>query len=269
MGFAILSLLFGQYAGVYVPHSPLHVEQGTVITTGSADIEFTYRTPTDTFIGVPVISCFGFSFDGYNEIGTTLPWLRLSKELDTTSRLPVYLGNLGLYYKRNIIGSHKYGYLAGKVFAEFPTSLDTYGIKDSLGGARSLYGIGFSYTFEFPILPEYHDLFGRLPVIGSISLEDAFLSRVTSKDTVNDTEEKQWVADFPSGFGWGISAEILPLDYLYVGAAIQGGANLDPEYPEGINFTPYIGLRMYWWEIAASYRMGEENRIELSGRIYL
>jgi|GEM_PF-1976169 len=269
MGFLILTLLFGQYAGVYVPHSPLHVEQGTVITTGSADIEVTYRTPTDTLIGAPVISSFGFSFDGYNEIGTSLPWLRVSRYVDSTSWLPVYLGNLGVYYKRNIFGSLKFGYLAGKVFAEFPTSLDTFGIRNRLGGRRSLFGIGFSYTYELPILAEYHDLFGRLPVVSSVSVEDAFLSRVASTDTLGDVVERQWLTDFAAGFGWGISAEILPLDYLYIGAALQGGASLDPEVPEGLNVTPYLGLRMYWWEVAASYRLGAQGRFELTGRIYL
>ncbi|MBN2380199.1 hypothetical protein JXM67_10420 [candidate division WOR-3 bacterium] len=257
MAFFLLNLLFGQYAGVYVPHSPLHVEQGSVISSTSADLELTYRTATNTVFGSPAMSGFGFSPDGYNEIGMNLPWLKVAAD----TSWPVYVGNLGVYYKRYIMGSLRYGYLAARAFADVSTARDTFGVKDSLG-RRTLYGLGFSYTYELPLLKEYHDLFGKLPVVGSVSVEDAFLTR--------DHQDKEWLTDFGSGFGWGVSLEMLPLDYVFVGAAVKGEYGLDPGVPEGTYLIPYIGLYWYWCDLGVSYRMGEgENRIEFGLRIFL
>lgn len=241
-------LMVGQFVEVYTPHEPLDVEPGSIVGTASSRLWVSYRAQSgESDVFAPVVSSFAYSPDGFNEFGIYLPWLAVAA--DTAGH--VYFGNLGLHYKRHILGSLKWGYLAARLDATFPTSRDTLGIRESLGGKRSSYGLGLSYGYELPLLGEYHDLFARLPLVGTIDVHDVLLKR--------DHERKTW--EFSSVFSWGAALEILPLDYAFVGFAVHGD--------EDVSLAPYVGFRWYWFDLGAAYRIGNQNRLDLHLKIYL
>lgn len=260
MSFVILISLMTQYTDVYIPHKPLEIESGALISASTAEFDFHYRTGFgDSLFSIPALSKVLFSPDGYNELGLELPLLWV--DIDTVhspffgdSTHSIFLGNIALQYKRRIIGSIRYGYLAAKARAEFLTAQNTLNIRERLNNNRTLYGLGLSYTYELPLLKEYDDLFGKLPLVASVVLEDNFLYRE------NDT--KEWGTDFSQGFSWGVSLDILPLDYAFVGASVQGTW-------QDLSVTPHIGFRWYWIDLAAAYRISSTPGLNLSLRFYL
>jgi hypothetical protein len=127
-------------------------------------------------------------------------------------------------------------------------------VREQTGGSDPTFGLGISYTYELPVLKDYHPWFGNLPVVASVNLEDGFLSR--------DHDTKSWEADLGEGFAWGAAAEILPLDFFYAGAALQG-ANQE------FSIIPYAGLRYYWFDLTAGYRLGDQPRFEVQLRLYI
>jgi len=252
MSWLFVVLAFGQFADVYLPHKPLDVESGALVGTLSSELRLAYRvqSPSPDFSS-PVTTSFLHSPDGYNEVGVNLPWLRVWDAADTAYH--IYIGNLGLRYRRRILGSLRWGYLAAKVSAQLPTSPDTLGIRDSLGGKRSTYGLGLAYTYELPLLPRYHEVFARLPLVFSVALEDDVLYR--------DHDAKRWESGLGSSFTWGAAVEILPLDYVFAGLAVCGG--------DGTSLAPYVGVRGLWIDLAAAWHTGAENRLDVHLRMYL
>lgn len=251
MSWLVILVLVGQYTSAYSPQEPLSIESGTVLTDGSFRLAASYRgVNPDDFLSTPLMSSLAFSPDGFNQAGIYLPWLWVTP--DSTSR--VFLGNMSLDYKRRIIGSLDYGYLAAKFMARVSTARDTLGIKDSLGGRSSNFGLGLAYTYEFQLLREFSKVFGMLPLVATVAVEDTFLTR--------DNEAKQWSADFARPLVWGASLDIVPLDYVFAGASLEGSI-------EGISIVPHLGLRYYWIDLAAAYRMGSTNRLEFYLRLYL
>lgn len=253
MNFLVLAVvLFSQYVNVYTPHEPWMVESGAVVVPRSLEMEVAYRsTDRGAFLSTPFLSELAFSPDGYNEAAIQLPWVRVASDTATH----YYLGNTGIYYKRRILASIKWGYVSARATADFPTSRDTFGIEDSLGGNRSFYGADLSYTYELALRPKESDFLGRMPVVASLSLGDRFLCR--------NHDAKDWEADFGSNLYWGASLEILPTDYGMVGAALAGTS-------QGVNFSPYLGFRWFWWEVGAAYHLGRSaERLDLRVKLYL
>jgi len=250
MTFLLVTLLFAQYADVYVPHKPLDVESGALVGTGSFQLDVMYRSGIgNSEFSSPVMSCFATSPDGYNEFGIGLPWLRVAGD----SANHVFIGNMGLHYKRRILGSLRWGYLAAKLTARLPTSPDTLGVRDSLGGRSSHYSLALAYTYELPLLGRYHTLFGRLPLVGTLVLEDRFLN----------WDHNTGSAEFGSSFGWGAALEVLPLDYAFIGVSITGGN-------DEVGFGPYLGLRWYWLDLGAAWRLSDgSDRFDFHLRLYL
>lgn len=237
MTFLLVTLLFTQYTDVYVPHEPLDVESGALLVTGVFQLDVSYRLGIDNpRFSSPVMSRFSLSPDGYNEIGIGLPWLMVAGD----SANHVFLGNIEAYYKRRILGSLRWGYLAAKLTARLPTSPDTLGVSDSLGGSSSHYSLALAYAYELPLLREYHDLFGRLPLVATVTLEDWFL----------DWDHDAGQGKFGTSFGWGAALEILPLDYAFIGVSITGGN-------DDVSFGPYLGFRWYWFDLGAAWRMSD------------
>ncbi len=251
MSWLSILVLVGQYTSAYSPQEALGIESGSVLTDGSFRLSLDYSGANgDGFLSVPVRSSLAFSPDGFNQAGIYLPWLRVTP--DSTSK--VFLGNLGLDYKRRILGSLDYGYLAAKLVARFTTSRDTLGIRDSLGGKNTSFGLGLAYTYEFQLLREFSKVFGMLPLVATVAVEDTFLTR--------DHELKEWNADFVRPLVWGACVDIVPLDYVFAGATLEGSS-------EGVSIIPHLGLRYYWIDLAAAYRLGPVNRLEVYLRLYL
>lgn len=250
MALLIITLLFGQYTDVYLPHQPPGVESGVLGVAFGFDLELAYqRWNVNDSLTHWIASQLAFSPDGFNEVAVDLPWFGVL----TDSLNHIHIGNLGLHYKRRIFSSVRYGYLSAKLMARLPTAPDTLGTRDALGGRTSAYGLGVAYTYELPLLREYHDLFGVLPVVASVAVEDTFITR--------DHDNKNWAFDF-APLIWGISVDILPIDYVFVGAAVQGSSG-------GVDLLPYLGVRYYWVDLVAAYRLGSENRFETFLRLYL
>jgi hypothetical protein len=250
MTFLLVTLLFAQYADVYVPHKPLDVESGALLVTGSFQLDVMYRSGIgNSEFSSPVTSCLAVSPDGYNEFGMGLPWFRVAAD----SANHVFLGNMEVYYKRRILGSLRWGYLAAKLAARLPTSPDTLGVRDSLGGRSSHYSLALAYTYELPLLAQYNDLFGRLPLVGTVALEDRFL----------DWDHAAGQGEFGTAFGWGAALEILPLDYAFIGVSVTGGN-------DEVGFGPYLGFRWYWFDLGAAWRMsGDSDRFDFHLRLDL
>jgi hypothetical protein len=250
MTFLLVTLLFAQYADVYVPHKPLDVESGALLVTGSFKLDVVYRSSSvNPDFSSPVLSSLTHSPDGYNEIGIGLPWLRVAGD----SANHVFIGNMEAYYKRRILGSLRWGYLAAKLEARLPTSPDTLGIRDSLGGRSSHYSLVLAYTYELSLLAQYNDLFGRLPLVATVALEDWFL----------DWDHDAGQGKFGTSFGWGAALEVLPLDYAFIGASITGGN-------DDFSFGPYLGFRWRWFDLGAAWRMSDgSDRLDFHLRLYL
>ena len=250
MTFLLVTLLFAQYADVYVPHKPLDVESGALLVTGSFKLDVVYRSSSvNPDFSSPVVSSLAHSLDGYNEIGIGLPWLRVAGD----SANHVFLGNMEVYYKRRILGSLRWGYLAAKLEARLPTSPDTLGVSDSLGGRSSHYSLALAYTYELPLLAQYNDLFGRLPLVATLVLEDRFLN----------WDHNTGSAEFGTSLGWGAALEILPLDYAFIGASITGGN-------DEVGFGPYLGFRWHWFDLGAAWRLSDgSDRFDFHLRLNL
>jgi len=250
MGLLILTLLFAQYADVYVPHEPLDVESGALLVTGSFKLDVVYRSSSgNPDFSSPVVSSLAHSLDGYNEIGIGLPWFRVAGD----SANHVFIGNIEAYYKRRILGSLRWGYLAAKLETRLPTSPDTLGVRDSLGGRSSHYSFALAYTYELPLLAQYNDLFGRLPLVGTVALEDRFLN----------WDHAAGEGKFGTSFGWGAALEVLPLDYAFIGASISGGN-------DEVSFGPHLGFRWHWLDLGAAWRLSEgSDRFDFHLRLYL
>lgn len=250
MGLLILTLLFAQYADVYVPHKSPDVESGALIGTACSELAVVYRSSSgNPDFSSPVVSSLAHSPDGYNEIGIGLPWLRVAGD----SANHVFLGNMEAYYKRRILGSLRWGYLAAKLEARLPTSPDTLGVRDSLGGRSSHYSLALAYAYELPLLSEYNDLFGRFPLVGTVTLEDRFL----------DWDHAAGEGKFGTSFGWGAALEILPLDYVFIGVSVTGGN-------DDVSFGPYLGFRWHWLDLGAAWRLSDgSDRFDFHLRFYL
>lgn len=250
MMFLLVTLLFAQYADVYAPHKSLDIESGTLVSTHSSEIGLAY-TPAEQGdkLSSPVMSRFAISPDGYNELGISLPWVKVVT--DTATK--VFLGNMKLYYKRRILASLNWGYLAAKLEAELPTSPEALQVRDRLGGDYSHYSLTLAYTYELPLLGEYHDFFGNLPLVGTVALEDHFL----------DWDHETGEGEFGTALGWGASLDILPVGYAFLGASIKGGN-------EEFSFGPHLGFRWYWFDCGLAWRMGgESDRFDFHLRFYL
>jgi len=252
MSFIFALVFLSQYTDVYVPQKPFYVESGCLGTVGIIETGITARfnQGNDKF-SVPVLSSICSSFDGFNEFGLELPWVKAAKT-DTSNRIAI--GNLGITYKRRIIASQKYGYLAAGAKIELATSPDTFGIRDSLGGNKSRLGIGLSYTYEYPLIADYHTLFGRLPIQATITINNNFLS------LDNDSKELEFNA--AGNFAWGASAQIIPFDFAFAGASLIGNSR-------GIDFIPYAGISWFWFEAGVAYHTLGENRIDAFLRFYM
>ncbi len=248
----MLAAFFAQYSDVYVPQKPLDVESGTLVTASGAEMDFVYRSANgDSLFSSPFLTRLSFSPDGYNDFGVDLPLLWVL--VNDTHKL--FLGNMDVHYKRRIIGSIRYGYLSAKAMAEFQTSPDTLGIRNYLGGNRSSYGLGLAYTYELPLLNEYKDIIGNLPLVGTLALEDKFLYR--------DGDTREWGVDFGEGFAWGASVDILPLTFIFAGASVEGSS-------DGVTISPHLGVRWFWIDFAASYRIAPSSRsVNLGLRFFL
>ncbi len=245
----LITLLFGQYNDVYVPHKSFDVESGALIGTASSEIALSIRSFSQSSdISSPVFMSFSHSFDGRNEIGLGLPWLKVVGD----SANHIFIGNTEAYYKRRIIGSLRWGYLAAKLTAEIPTSPDTLDVGETLGGNYSHYTLALAYSYELPLLTKHHDFFGVLPLIGTVALEDRFL----------DWNHDSGSGEFGASLGWSAALEILPVDYAFVGAFIKGGN-------DEVIYGPYLGFRWYWFDVGASWRMGATDRFDFHLRFYI
>jgi hypothetical protein len=249
MTFLLATLLFAQYADVYTPHKPLYIESGALVSTHSAEIGVLYAPPEEEDkLSSPVMSRVATSPDGYNELGVNLPWVKVVT--DTATK--VFLGNMKVYYKRRILASLDWGYLAAKLEAQLPTSPEALHVRNRLGGDHSYYSLILAYTYELPLLRDYHNLFGNLPLVGTVALADRFL------DWNHETGE----GEFGTALGWGLGLDILPLDYAFLGASIQGG-------DDGFSFGPHLGFRWYWFDAGVAWRMGDSDRFDFHLRLYL
>jgi hypothetical protein len=250
MTFLLVASLFAQYVDAYAPHKSLYVESGTLVSTHSAEIGLAYAPSEEADeLSSPVMSRFAFSPDGYNELGIELPWVKVVTDTATN----VFLGNMKLSYKRRILASLDWGYLAAKLEAGLPTSPDEMQVRGRLGGNHSHYSLTLAYTYELPLLEEYHDFFGNLPLVGTAALADRFL------DWNHETGE----GEFGTALGWGLGLDILPVDYAFLGASIQGG-------DDGFGFGPHLGFRWYWFDAGVAWRMGgDSDRFDFHLRFYL
>lgn len=248
----MLITFFTQYADVYAPQKPLDVESGTLVSAGSAELDFVYRNANgDSIISSPFITRISFSPDGHNDFGADLPLIWVA--VDSTHKL--FLGNMDVHYKRRILGSTKYGYLSAKAAARLQTSPDTLSIRDFQSGKGTTFGLGLAYTYELPLLGEYKDIIGNLPLVSTVAVEDDFLYR--------DSETKEWGTDFTEGFTWGASVDILPLAFVFAGASLEGTS-------DGVTISPHLGVRWFWIDFAASYRIAPSRQsFNVSFRFFL